>query len=574
MEDSSISKKKCDSSSTSSASLSASSTASVRNVPIIQAHLESQLNVGEKSNMQFQIERPDKPSSGAMKVAPWLSGNSEATSIVAASVQAVRGFKNPFVAGVSGACRPDQAVTSGSSGGAAVASVSNLIRKLQAQAPDPQGRKAEDPPGIEACGTDDEPREKEGGTGKSSPKSAAAALLSKLTTPSPAASAAPVPPKGQPAAFDWNACYMQLAAFKQVHGHANPTSGHLAGWLACQRVLYRQGLHPSAVQVQLLQAMGAFGFAPPLASGANPMMGNPMLMMGAAMGRLPAMIPPRPTVMAGRPALASVGAPPKALTARKLPLSSNAATDTTNKNNNKPSSSPPSRPTKNPNKPTTQRPSNPAVRGGTSWEDRFQQLLAYQKRMGTPNPPQTKGSPEPDYKLAVWLNSQRQKFRKRTLADDKTEQLRELGCEGFVPLEDDTDGDKKSESGPNKKRKANPVVVEEQQPTKVKRKKVSWVGRYQELCEFKERVGHANPNYGKGSPDACQHLAQWLSNQRSDFRLGKKISLDQVKMLRKLGCRGFDKAPYEEDEEAEAVTTTVASRPPPKKIVYPTPQDP
>lgn len=555
-------KKKSEFSSASSTSSSASSSGSAGNAPIIQAHLESQLNTGgNKSNM-----------GGSESVAPWLS-SSKGTS--AASAQLAGGLQNALAAAAAGI----GVVSAPNQTGPAGAMISNLIQTLQcAQAPDyskqaPKAKdppgieacgadEADDPPGIEACGTDEEPpREKK--AERVSPQDAINALLSKG-----AAAAAPPPPvpvpQGQPTPFNFNACYLQLAAFKQLHGHANPTSGHLAGWLACQRVLYRQGMHPSAIQVQLLQAMGAYGFAPPsLAAATNPLLGaaaaaavaNPML--GALGARPPPLTGGRPMAMAG-PVLAAVGAPPKAPTGRNLPAivtteATTAAAATRNNLN-----------------PSHMRPRQTACgRGGTSWEDRFRQLLAYEKRMGNPNPPQTKGSPEADYKLAIWLNSQRQKFRKGTLADDKTQQLLHLGCEGFVRLEEE-DGDQKNDNHHKKRKAKTPAAAVVEEPTPpVKRKKVSWNGRYQELCVFKARVGHANPSYGKGSPEACQHLAQWLSNQRSDFRLGKKISLDQVKLLRKLGCRGFDKAPYEQDDEEEEKAAA-----PPKKIIYPTPQDP
>lgn len=160
----------------------------------------------------------------------------------------------------------------------------------------------------------------------------------------------------------------------------------------------------------------------------------------------------------------------------------------------------------------------------TAWEDRYAQLQAYKVTHGTANPPQTRGTPPGDYKLSCWLNGQRQKFRKGTLDTDRCEKLRSLGCEGFS----------------EEQRGVDAVIKVEKPAKKEKKKKVSWETRYLELCEYKKKFNHANPPYGKATAEACQHLAQWLSNQRSDYRAGKKISPDQVQLLRDLGCRGFE----------------------------------
>ena len=123
-----------------------------------------------------------------------------------------------------------------------------------------------------------------------------------------------------------------------------------------------------------------------------------------------------------------------------------------------------------------------------NWEERLDELEEYRVQHGNCNVPTNGGS------LGIWVNSQRQMFRKNRLSEDRITILTDMGFNW---------GTSRGE------------------------KTRTWGERYSELKGFKLKHGHCNVPRQKG-------LGVWVNNQRFLNRKGK-LTDEQVQLLDQIG---------------------------------------
>lgn len=191
---------------------------------------------------------------------------------------------------------------------------------------------------------------------------------------------------------------------------------------------------------------------------------------------------------------------------------------------------------------------------GSSWDERYGELIAYKVEHGHCNVPQSRG-------LGFWVFTQRQNYKRGNLNEGRCQRLEELGLDwdpqeeqwlrnyeillefyrlnghSFVKLTDEVDAQLK-----------NWVIEQRTQHNRgsisAQRKKLLdeinfvwnapeaiWVERIKELQAFKDQFGHTNVR--TRDPDRLQ-LAHWVFTARRAYRAGKLAS-DRVTQLERLG---------------------------------------
>jgi Helicase associated domain len=155
---------------------------------------------------------------------------------------------------------------------------------------------------------------------------------------------------------------------------------------------------------------------------------------------------------------------------------------------------------------TAQKAVNPT--NDTQWENRYNQLAEFKKKNGHADPKRSQGADSTEYKLGSFLTAQRMKYRDGTLERHRLLKLRGLGCYGFGAIQDP-------------------------QELTVRR---TWEQHFENLKEYKEQHGHANPRRSQGP---WFELGNWLASQRVRFRKGS-LRMEKAELLRSLGCSGFD----------------------------------
>jgi len=116
----------------------------------------------------------------------------------------------------------------------------------------------------------------------------------------------------------------------------------------------------------------------------------------------------------------------------------------------------------------------------TKWLQMFEQLEDFYKQAGHSNVPHNASS------LGAWVYHQRRKYKRKSLTQDKVDQLEKINFQWQV-------GDTK------------------------------WKSKFDELLEYKAIHGHCNVPYN----DDNQSLARWVSTQRKAFRKWSMFEADQ-----------------------------------------------
>lgn len=123
------------------------------------------------------------------------------------------------------------------------------------------------------------------------------------------------------------------------------------------------------------------------------------------------------------------------------------------------------------------------------WEERYSQLVNYQRLNGHCNVPQQTQHDS----LARWVNHQRETYKKNSLSTERFDLLEQIGFQFS--------------------------------------RHSSWEDRYKELCQYHRLKGHANVPYG------CEEnpvLARWCSKQRG-HRRRNKLSKEKIRQLNDIG---------------------------------------
>jgi len=126
------------------------------------------------------------------------------------------------------------------------------------------------------------------------------------------------------------------------------------------------------------------------------------------------------------------------------------------------------------------------------WDVRFEQLEGYRKDHGDCDVPcRYKSNPS----LGHWVSLQRQLYKKGKLSEERTDLLDEIGFEWEC------------------------------------HKIVGWDARFDQLVEYKEVNGNCNvPDKYPANPQ----LANWVKNQRSDYKKGK-LAKERIESLQGIG---------------------------------------
>ena len=128
------------------------------------------------------------------------------------------------------------------------------------------------------------------------------------------------------------------------------------------------------------------------------------------------------------------------------------------------------------------------------WDWRYRELKQYRDKHGDCNVPQSQGS------LRIWVNNQRQFYKEGKLSQERTARLESIG---FVwdPLEQE------------------------------------WLGRFDELTNYKAENGDCNVPYSQGS------LSVWVKRQRQSYKRGM-LSQERIDLLESVGFswEHFDEA--------------------------------
>jgi len=131
------------------------------------------------------------------------------------------------------------------------------------------------------------------------------------------------------------------------------------------------------------------------------------------------------------------------------------------------------------------------------WETRFNELVKYKAKHGDCNAPQRQGQ------LGRWVNHQRSAYMTDSLAQDRVDQLNNIGFEW---------------------------VLREVAP------KVPWETRFDKLVQYKSRNSDCNVPQSQGQ------LGRWVSNQRTAYK-ANSLAQDRVDRLNGIG---FDWTPLQE----------------------------
>ena len=183
------------------------------------------------------------------------------------------------------------------------------------------------------------------------------------------------------------------------------------------------------------------------------------------------------------------------------------------------------------------------------WDWRYRELKEYRDKHGDCNVPQSKGS------LGVWVDTQRQSYKKGKLSDERIARLDVIGF-AWDPLEQEWLGrfeeltNYKAENGDcNVPQSQGPLGAwVDKQRVKYKTGKLSqeradlldcigfswepideaWTARFDELVDFKNENGDCNVPMRQGS------LGMWVANQRSYYKNGK-LSQERIEFLESVG---------------------------------------
>jgi len=148
------------------------------------------------------------------------------------------------------------------------------------------------------------------------------------------------------------------------------------------------------------------------------------------------------------------------------------------------------------------------------WNEKFQLLKEYKERFGDCLVPKA----FPEGRLGEWVSWMRALYKKRehgqeqnTLTDDRVALLESIGFRWKLRSRGSTG------------------------------KMVSWNDRYKELVEYKRVTGDCNV-ISKNADGSHEKLANWVSNQRTAFKMLKttgkaniKISADRIRLLQEIG---------------------------------------
>ena len=161
-------------------------------------------------------------------------------------------------------------------------------------------------------------------------------------------------------------------------------------------------------------------------------------------------------------------------------------------------------------------------RGQTkTWEERLDELEEYRVQHGNCNVPTNGGS------LGIWVNSQRQMFRKNRLSEDRITILTDMGFNWGVSLFDLLDSIMRVFLVTALTLSCALTRIIENLQTSRGEKTKTWGERYSDLKVFKLKHGHCNVPRQKG-------LGVWVNNQRFLNRKGK-LTDEQVQLLDQIG---------------------------------------
>jgi hypothetical protein len=143
-----------------------------------------------------------------------------------------------------------------------------------------------------------------------------------------------------------------------------------------------------------------------------------------------------------------------------------------------------------------------------SWDERFEQLKAFQNDHGHCRVPGVKDKDSATHKLALRVTTQRQQYKKSKMKEERIQKLNDIGFEWNV-------------TG------------------------VGWDERFEQLKAFQKEHGHYRVPGQNKKDSATYHLALWVSTQRNQYKLlqkGKK-SLMKEERIQKLNEIGFEWSP-------------------------------
>jgi hypothetical protein len=137
------------------------------------------------------------------------------------------------------------------------------------------------------------------------------------------------------------------------------------------------------------------------------------------------------------------------------------------------------------------------------WVQRYEELKEYKEKKGHTNVPHKYG------KLGGWIKTQRELYKTADIPEDRINKLNELGFSWALDW-------KKSNQD-------------------------SWVQKYEELKEFKEKNGNCNVPFSSGM------MGNWVIRQRKLFKQGR-LTEDRINKLNELGFQWsvFSQESYQE----------------------------
>lgn len=191
---------------------------------------------------------------------------------------------------------------------------------------------------------------------------------------------------------------------------------------------------------------------------------------------------------------------------------------------------------------------------GTSWEEMYKRLVAYQKDHGDANVPfKSKDNPQ----LGAWVFLQRLEYHKEKLSEERVGNLNAIGFEWTPPL---TDADKKLDdrlakeeeslnewpAPPNNDNndKTSETTIEDvikkilnnSKKTAAKKPRLAvgqyesrWMEQYQRLVEYKKIHGDTKV------PQKDPQLGIWVKKQRHYHRTNQHITEERIALLNSIG---------------------------------------
>jgi RNase H-fold protein (predicted Holliday junction resolvase) len=146
-----------------------------------------------------------------------------------------------------------------------------------------------------------------------------------------------------------------------------------------------------------------------------------------------------------------------------------------------------------------------------SWDERFEQLKAFQKERGHCHVPGTQNKDKAIHQLGAWVARQRvqykllQKGKNSPMKEERIQMLNDIGFEWSVPV-------------------------------------VDWDERFKQLKAFQKEHGHCRVSGQKDKDSASHQLKCWVATQREQYKFlqqGKKSRMKEERIY-KLNDIGFD----------------------------------